>query len=130
VNVKAFGAKGDGTSDDTQAFAEAIQSHDKIFVPKGNYRLTGTLTGPKTQLFGLTPGRSIIGGGASVGKRGRGPDAGDSFVLATVDDAQSAPASPCFECKAAWIGNPGRERSSSPRRRLPSPGTAAGESTG
>ncbi|MBM4091335.1 MAG: hypothetical protein FJ276_18215 [Planctomycetes bacterium] len=93
VNVKTFGAKGDGTTDDTQAFAKAIQSHDKIFVPKGNYRLSGTLTlGRYTLLFGLTPGRSVIGGGASAGRRGRGPDAGDSFVLATVDDAEAAPA--------------------------------------
>jgi hypothetical protein len=93
VNVKAFGAKGDGTTDDTQAFEEAIQSHNKIFLPKGNYRLSGTLTlGPKTHLFGLTPNRSIIGGGAPVGKRGRGQDAGDSFVLSTVDDAGAASA--------------------------------------
>lgn len=92
VNVKTFGAKGDGTTDDTQAFAKAIQSHDKIFVPKGNYRLSGTLNlGRNTHLFGLTPGRSFIGSGASVGKRGRGPEAGYSFVLATMDDAEAAP---------------------------------------
>ena len=93
VNVKAFGARGDGTSDDTQAFAKAIQAHDKIFVPKGNYRLTGTLAlGRNTRLFGLTPSRSVLGGGGSVRKRGRGPDESDSFALATVDDAQAAPA--------------------------------------
>lgn len=92
VNVKAFGAKGDGASDDTQAFAKAIQSNDKIFVPKGNYRLSGTLALRRdTQLFGLTPGRTVLGGGAPVGKRGRGSDADDSFVLATVDDPQAAP---------------------------------------
>jgi hypothetical protein len=92
VNVKAFGAKGDGTTDDTKAFEEAIKSHDKIFVPKGNYRLSGMLNlGRNTQLFGLTAGRSIIGGGSPVGKPGRGADAGNSFVLATVDDTQSAP---------------------------------------
>jgi len=92
VNVKAFGAKGDGTSDDTQAFVKAIQSHDKIFVPKGYYHLSGTLNmGRNTRLFGLTPSRSIIGGGVAVSKRGRGPDAGDSFVLATANDAEAAP---------------------------------------
>ena len=66
MNVKAFGAKGDGTTDDTKAFEKAIKAHDKIFVPKGNYRLSGTLAlGHNTRLFGLTPSRSIIGGGAS-----------------------------------------------------------------
>jgi hypothetical protein len=93
VNVKMFGAKGDGRTDDTASFEQAIRAHDKIFVPKGNYRLTGTLAlGRNTRLFGLTPSRSILGGSTSAGKRGRGPDEGDSFVLATVDDAQSAPA--------------------------------------
>lgn len=59
----------------------------------GNYRLSGTLNlGRNTHLFGLTPGRSVIGSGASVGKRGRRPEAGDSFVLATMDDAEAAPA--------------------------------------
>lgn len=92
VDVKTFGARGDGTSDDTTAFENAIRTHDKIFVPKGNYRLSGTLAlQSNTRLFGLTPGHTIIGGGDSARKRGRGEDDGESFVLTTVDDAQAAP---------------------------------------
>ncbi len=92
VDVKTFGAKGDGKTDDTEAFEQAIKSHDKIFVPKGNYRLLGTLTlGPRTRLFGLTPSHSIIGGGSSTENRGRAAAEDDSFVLTTVDDPQAAP---------------------------------------
>lgn len=92
VDVKSFGAKGDGRTDDTEAFEQAIQAHDKIFVPKGNYHLSGTLAlGSQTRLFGLTPNSSIIGGGSSVQKRGRDAAAGASFVLTTADDPQAAP---------------------------------------
>ncbi len=34
VNVKWFGAKGDGTTDDTQAFQKAINSNRKVYVPR------------------------------------------------------------------------------------------------
>jgi hypothetical protein len=92
VDVKTFGAKGDSRTDDTEAFEQAIRAHDKIFVPKGNYRLSGTLAlGPDTRLFGLTPNRSIIGGGSSIQKRGRDAAEDDAFVLTTVDDPQAAP---------------------------------------
>jgi len=43
VNVKSLGAKSDGTTDDTEAFEKAISAHGKISVPKGDYRLSGTL---------------------------------------------------------------------------------------
>lgn len=38
VNVKGFGAKGDGATDDTSAFANAIAaSSERVFVPSGRY---------------------------------------------------------------------------------------------
>ncbi len=43
VNVKSLGARGDGTTDDTAAFVQTIAAQDKIFVPKGDFRLAGTL---------------------------------------------------------------------------------------
>jgi hypothetical protein len=43
VNVKDFGAVGDGSADDTEAFRKAIARNDKIFVPKGHFKLTGDL---------------------------------------------------------------------------------------
>ena len=40
VNVKQFGAKGDGTTDDTTAFRNAINSGYAVYVPKGHYIVT------------------------------------------------------------------------------------------
>ena len=37
VNVKDFGAKGDGVTDDTEAFKQAFQRADTVFVPDGTY---------------------------------------------------------------------------------------------
>ena len=54
VNVRDYGAKGDGTTDDTAAFEKAIAENEVIFVPSGWYRLTHTLKmGPNTKLIGL-----------------------------------------------------------------------------
>lgn len=93
VNVKSFGATGDGTTDDTNAFEKAIAARDKIFVPKGDYRLSGTLhLRPNTHLFGLTRGFCSIGAIGSARGRRPGSDQGDSFSLTTVDDASAAPA--------------------------------------
>jgi len=44
--VKDFGAKGDGTTDDTAAFTAAIAaSPTGVAVPAGSYKITGTVTG-------------------------------------------------------------------------------------
>lgn len=98
VNVKAFGAKGDGTTDDSAAFKKAIAAGDKVFVPKGNYRLSGSLQlKPSTQLFGLTRTFSTLGGEGFGRGRGKGaPKAagaggGNSLTIATVDAADAAP---------------------------------------
>jgi len=47
LNVKQFGAKGDQTNDDTQAFSNALNvfaGGGIIFVPQGKYKLTDELT--------------------------------------------------------------------------------------
>ena len=45
VNVKDFGAKGDGVTDDTEAIQEAFKAgkNAHIFWPKGTYRITDTI---------------------------------------------------------------------------------------
>lgn len=96
VSVRDFGAKGDGATDDTAAFAKAIAAHDKVFVPVGDYRLSGTLRlKPKTQLFGFSQSFTSIGGGNRLrrhgGEPGPSPES-DSLTLETVDDAEAAPA--------------------------------------
>jgi len=44
LNVRAFGAKGDGSSDDTDAIDEAIRTastaNKALFFPAGYYRVT------------------------------------------------------------------------------------------
>jgi hypothetical protein len=91
VSVKAFGARGDGVTDDSAAFERAIRAHDKIFVPPGDYRITGTLAlGKRTQLF------SVSGFLTSIGlKRGRDRESegagSETFRLTTPDDPSASP---------------------------------------
>jgi len=94
VNVRDFGAKGDGATDDTAAFAKAVASHDKIFVPPGDYALSGALRlRPESHLFGFSQTFTSLGAGRQRrpgGEPGPSPEA-DAFTLETVDDAQAAP---------------------------------------
>ena len=56
VNVKDLGAKGDGVTDDTQAFLNAIANHANIYVPQGWYIISESLgLKPYTNLIGLHP---------------------------------------------------------------------------
>lgn len=43
ANVKNYGAKGDGTTDDTIAFSTAIESGKDLFIPDGEYIITGAI---------------------------------------------------------------------------------------
>ena len=43
VSVKKYGAVGDGITDDTQSFKNALAENDNVYVPKGNYLITDTL---------------------------------------------------------------------------------------
>jgi len=59
LNIVEFGAKGDGTTDDTEIFRQAIATHEAIYVPMGRYRLTDALQlRPDTALIGLHCGRT------------------------------------------------------------------------
>ncbi|HVI08526.1 MAG TPA: glycosyl hydrolase family 28-related protein, partial [Candidatus Binatia bacterium] len=56
VDIRSFGARGDATSDDTQAFRKAIAQHRAIYLPSGQYRVTDTITlRADTVLIGLHP---------------------------------------------------------------------------
>ena len=56
VNIRDLGAKGDGHTDDTPVFREALARHKHIYVPQGWYRLTETLKMQAgTRLIGLHP---------------------------------------------------------------------------
>lgn len=47
VNVKWFGAVGDGVTDDTAAIQSALATSNNIFIPEGTYKCTDTLVLPK-----------------------------------------------------------------------------------
>ena len=64
VSVKDFGAKGDGVTDDTQAFLAAIAKVERgaIEVPAGRYRITGLLeiTRSGVVLRGAGPDKTVL----------------------------------------------------------------------
>ncbi len=66
VDVRAFGAVGDGTTDDRAAIQAAIDNSEgrAVYIPQGNYRINGSLniTRENTLIFGDGMG---IGGGNS-----------------------------------------------------------------
>ena len=56
VSVKDLGAKGDGVTDDTQAFLNAIANHANIYIPQGWYIISKPLVlKENTNLIGLHP---------------------------------------------------------------------------
>jgi len=53
VNVKDWGATGDGTTDDTVAIQAALDKGGKVYIPEGTYRISAILTmGSGTSLSG------------------------------------------------------------------------------
>jgi len=91
ANVKdaAFGAVGDGEADDTAAIQKAVDTSEVVFLPKGVYRVTRTLTlRADTKLIGIHPSFSAILAAAAPG--GDFVDAGHPRpVVQTVDDADA-----------------------------------------
>jgi sugar lactone lactonase YvrE len=56
VNARTFGARGDGTTDDTAALQKAIEARRTVYLPMGSYVVTDTLTlRPDSVLVGLHP---------------------------------------------------------------------------
>ncbi|HEU4654603.1 MAG TPA: glycosyl hydrolase family 28-related protein [Steroidobacteraceae bacterium] len=61
TSVKSLGAKGDGTTDDTQALLQAIATHRVLYFPSGRYLVSDTLLlQPDTVLIGLHPSQTQI----------------------------------------------------------------------
>ncbi len=64
VNVKEFGAIGDGRADDTEAFLSAIEAASKgaVFIPAGTYKITQALRVMRRGIVlqGEGPGKTIL----------------------------------------------------------------------
>lgn len=74
ANVKDFGAKGDGSTDDTNAFKQAVATGKTVYIPSGKYKITSSIAveanqtifggGPVdnwgTEMFGVDSVRAII----------------------------------------------------------------------
>lgn len=59
-DIKDFGAKGDGRTDDTQAFIDAIASGEPIYISPGRYRCFPITTDNKIQFFGAGWADSVM----------------------------------------------------------------------
>lgn len=68
VTPQMYGAVGDGTHDDTQAFINALAENDCVFVPQGNYLITDTIDlSYKKSLYSNNGQRAtILFGGANT----------------------------------------------------------------
>lgn len=56
INIRDLGAKGDGTTDDTQIFQDAVEKYPNIYVPQGWYVVSQTIKlKPNTCMIGLNP---------------------------------------------------------------------------
>ena len=61
INIRNLGAKGDGFSDDTHIFQEAVQKYANIYIPQGWYVVKEPLTlKQNTNLIGPHPGTTIL----------------------------------------------------------------------
>lgn len=83
VNVKDFGATGDGVTDDTAALQRCFDGLDDgmtVWIPEGTYAVSSTLVlrHPKKRLLGV----SLVGDGAGSVFRWKGPAFGRVIRLA------------------------------------------------
>lgn len=60
VSVKDFGAVGDGLTNDTAAFQQALDSGNPIFIPGGTYALSAKLTSANKAVAIYTDGGAIL----------------------------------------------------------------------
>jgi hypothetical protein len=78
ANVRSFGAKGDGTTDDTAAVQKAIDSRRVVYLPLGFYMVNDTIRmKPDTVLVGLHPGLTqlVLPNGSPLYQGADGPKA-------------------------------------------------------
>ena len=61
INIKQFGATGDGVTDDTEAIQNAINECTNIYIPKGIYKITREITiNSNEHIFGEGQGSILV----------------------------------------------------------------------
>ncbi len=61
VNVKWFGAAGDGVNNDSEAIQNAVNSNSYVFFPKGIYKITTSISlKSQSHIYGIVASGSII----------------------------------------------------------------------
>ncbi|WP_280746834.1 glycosyl hydrolase family 28-related protein [Parabacteroides sp. PF5-9] len=61
INIRELGAKGDGFTDDTQIFMNAIEQYTNIYIPQGWYVVKEPMIlKPMTNIIGLHPATTVI----------------------------------------------------------------------
>ena len=74
LNVRDFGAKGDGKADDTAAFQQAVTAalavRGEVYVPTGRYRITKTID--CNPVWGEHAGRGVLDPGKILSRSGMG----------------------------------------------------------
>ena len=60
VNVKDYGAKGDGVTDDTEAIQAALDKTGFVFAPVGTYVVSELVIKSNTHFFGAGIGKTVI----------------------------------------------------------------------
>jgi hypothetical protein len=92
VNVKDFGAVGDGVADDTAAIQAALNTGKTALVPAGTYKVTSQLQVPHlgglvgTGINSVIQGSAIIGAVVRIGLGGSTPAGATMTLYATVRD--------------------------------------------
>ncbi len=59
ISVKSYGAVGDSLTDDTNAFQNAINAGDKIFIPEGVYTVDSLVLDSNTEITGVGNGSKL-----------------------------------------------------------------------
>lgn len=89
-SVTSFGAKGDGKTDDTQAFQKALDTAGKdgggiVFVPTGTYLIKSHLEIPENVtlegVFRAPTARSEFKGSTLLAVEGKGKETGNPFIF-------------------------------------------------
>ena len=107
VKDASFGAKGDGTSDDTSAFAKAGLSAARLLVPPGTYRITSTTDLGNCELEFAEGAILNISASAVVVLR-KQPIAGNYQIFSTTGVVISAGArNPCWWGAVSSTSSPG-----------------------